>query len=272
MSIKDEFKTLVETLTDKFSPPAVADLFFPPFHRGGQPKAAQFMALRLEDGSVGISYVLLPDDLEEAYSGMQASDYIGRDPRGLAREFGCDDPIKEMMALAAINAACQHVMRESKCELDHATDSLGLLNIREGDRVGMVGLFKGLVKTVQNANAELVIIEKNDRLIEKNAHLPITSDASALSACNKILCTGTTVLNGSLDSILSHSSSDAFVVVLGPTVGYFPDPLFDRNVDVVGGRIVKDGALFFQRLEKKERWGDATEKVCYRKETYKGML
>ena len=30
---------------------------------------------------------------------------------------------------------------------------------------------------------------------------------------------------------------------VGPTAGYFPDPLFARGVDVVGGRAVKNGDI-----------------------------
>ena len=73
-----------------------------------------------------------------------------------------------------------------------------------------------------------------------------------LRTCNKVLCTGTTILNHSLDEILSCCSSDAFVSIIGPTAGYFPDPVFALGVDVVGGRIVKNGELFLQRLAEKK--------------------
>jgi uncharacterized protein (DUF4213/DUF364 family) len=174
--------------------------------------------------------------------------------------------------MAAINAICQHVMWEAQFEADHATDSLGLLSIVKGDKVGMVGLFSGLIKTIDEANAELVVIEKNERLIDINPHLPITADMTKLNTCNKILCTSTTVLNNSLDEILSHRSPDAFIAIVGPTAGYFPDPLFARGVDVVGGRIVRDRDLFFQALAERKRWGDTTQKICFQKKTYTGII
>ena len=160
-----------------------------------------------------------------------------------------------MISLASINAICQHVMRESNFAVDSATDSLGLLSISAGDKVGMVGLFSGLIKTINKVGAELVVIEKNDQLIQKYPNLPITLDATKLSTCNKILCTSTTILNNSLDEILGHCSPDAFVSIIGPTAGYFLDPLFARGVDVVGGRIVKTGAQFMQLLAEKKAGG-----------------
>jgi uncharacterized protein (DUF4213/DUF364 family) len=230
------------------------------------------MAIQLEDGATGISFVLLPDEKMEAYSALKPSDFVGKDPQGFALEFGDEDPVREMIGLASINAVCQHVMRASGYAVDSATDSLGLVSVSKGDRVGMVGLFSGMIPTIREAGGDLVVIEKNERLIEKYPELPITLDPSRLRACNKILCTSTTVLNNSLDEILSHCSPDAFVSVIGPTAGYFPDPLFARGVDVVGGRVVKDGAMFLKRLAERKRWGDATERTCFQKTTYAGVL
>ncbi|HJO61319.1 MAG TPA: DUF364 domain-containing protein [Desulfobacterales bacterium] len=272
MSIKDEFKKMVTELTIKFSLPAISNIFFPPFYKGGQPKDAQFMAICLEGGATGISFVLLSDEKMEEYTALQPSDFAEKNPREFALAFGDDNPVKEMISLAAINAICQHVMRETNFAVDYATDSLGLLSASEGDRVGMVGLFFGLIKTIKKANAELVVIEKNEQLIQKFPNLPITVDATKLSTCNKILCTSTTILNNSLDEILAHCSPDAFVSIIGPTAGYFPDPLFARGVDVVGGRIVKNGELFLQLLAERKRWGDATQRTCFQKQTYAGII
>jgi uncharacterized protein (DUF4213/DUF364 family) len=272
MSLKDEFRKMINELTTKFTLPPIANIFFPPFYKGGQPKDAQFMAISIEGGATGISFVLLPDEKMEEYIALRPTDFVAKNPRGFALEFGTDDPIKEMISLASINAICQHVMRETNFAVDSATDSLGLVSVSAGDRIGMVGLFSGLIKIIEKAGAELVVIEKNEKLIQKFPNLPITLDATKLSTCNQILCTSTTILNNSLDEILAHCSPDAFVSIIGPTAGYFPDPLFARGVDVVGGRVVKNGALFLQLLAEKKRWGDATHRTCFQKETYAGIL
>ena len=272
MSLSDEFRKMVLELTNQYSIPPIANLFFPPFHKGGQPKDAEFMAMRLNGGATGISYVLLPDEMMEKYMSLQPSDFVGRNPRKLALEFGKDDPIKAMVSLAAINAICQHVMREINYAVDSATDSLGLLSISAGDNVGMVGLFTPLIKTIEKAGAKMVVLEKKEQLVQRYPDLPITLDPTELSTCNKILCTSTTILNNSLDEILAHCSPAAFISVIGPTAGYFPDPLFARGVDVVGGRVVKDGELLLQLLAEKNRWGDATQKICFQKDTYASII
>ena len=272
MGLKDEFRKMITGLTAKFTVPPIANIFFPPFNKGGQPKDAQFMAISLEGGAAGISFVLLNDEKMDEYTALQPPDFVGKDPRGFALEFGNDNPIKEMISLAAINAICQHVMRETDYAVESAVDSLGLLSVSAGDRVGMVGLFLGPIKTIKKVGAELVVIEKNEQLIQKFPDLPITLDASKLGTCTKILCTSTTILNNSLDEILANCSPDALVSIIGPTAGYFPDPLFARGVDVVGGRVVKNGALFLQLLAERKRWGDTTQRTCFQKETYAGII
>jgi uncharacterized protein (DUF4213/DUF364 family) len=272
MSLKDEFRLMITKLTAKYSIPPIAKLFFPPFSKGGQPKEAEFMALSLAGGATGISYVLLPDEKEEAYSALQPSNIVGQNPRGFALEFGNEDPVREMISLAAINAICQHVMRNTNFPINAAGDSLGLLSVCAEDKLGMVGLFFPLIKYVKQAGAELVVIEKNEQLIQKYPELPVTLDVTELSTCNKILCTSTTILNNSLEEILNHCEPDALVSIIGPTAGYFPDPLFNRGVDVVGGRVVTDGEHFLQLLAGQKRWGNATQKTCFQKKTYTGII
>jgi uncharacterized protein (DUF4213/DUF364 family) len=271
MSLKDEFKTMVTRLTARYRIPPISNIFLPPFSKGGQPQEAEFMALSLAGGAAGISYVLLPDEKEIEYKALRPADFVGQNPREYALEFGNDDPLKEMISLAAINAICQHVMRETNFPLDSATDSLGLLSVSAGDKLGMVGLFFPLIQYIKKAGADLIVIEKNAQLIQQYPELPISLDATKLKSCNKVLCTSTTILNNSLDEILSHCAPQAVVSIIGPTAGYFPDPLFNRGVDVVGGRVVKDGEFFIQLLREQKRWGAATRKICFQKRTYQGL-
>ena len=230
------------------------------------------MALSLEGGAAGVSFVLLPDEKMTTYSDLRPQEFIGEHPREFALAFGSNDPVKEMISLAAINAICQHVMRETDFEIDEATDSMGLLSITAGDRIGMVGFFFGLIKTIKQADADLIIVEKNEKYVNKYPDLHVTLDPSELNNCNKVLCTGTTILNNSLDEILSHCAPQAFVSIIGPTAGYFPDPLFARGVDVVGGRIVRDGRSFLRQLAEKRKWGAATRRTCFQKKTYASIL
>jgi uncharacterized protein len=272
MNIYQEFVQIVDRLANKYPIPPISQVFFPKFYVDGQPKECEFISLQLESGACGISFVLLPNDARENYQDMADSDLVGMNPVVLAADFGSDDPVKNMVGLSALNAVCQEVMRVSEFKPDSASDSVGMLDLQPGDRVGMVGFFRPLVKRVEDLGAELIIFEQKEDLVSKNPHLNITLDSTLLKNCNKVLCTSTTVYNNTLDAVLGNCSPEAFISVIGPTAGYFPDPLFARGVDVVGGTFINDGPAFMQRLREEKKWGSATSKISFQKSRYSGLF
>ncbi len=271
MSIMTEMRDMAQRLASEYQIPKIAGIVFPPFFEGGQPQHSEFMAMALEDGTGGISYVLLPDASAGDYRNLKPESFVGTSPAQYLGAFGGADPLLNMLGLAAINAICQYVMRVTGVEPDIAADSLGLMNIDDGDCVGMVGFFPPLLKYLQSSTAELVIIEKNESLIDRYPNLHVTLDVTELNRCNKVLCTGTTLLNDTLDEVLAHCGAAEHISVLGPTAGYFPDPLFARGVDVLGGRMVKDGMLLLQLIAERKKWGVATQKLCFQASHYAGV-
>jgi uncharacterized protein len=271
VSIMTELRDMALGLASRVQIPKVAGIVFPPFFEGGQPRDCEFMALALESGAGGISYVLLPDSRAEVYRSLKPESFIGTRPEQYAEAFNGTDPLQNMLGLAAINAICQHVMRVSNCTPGAATDSLGLMNIEDGDRIGMVGFFPPLLKYMRSSKAELIIVEQNEQLVERYPNLHVTLDATALNGCNKVLCTSTTVLNDTLDDVLQQCTAAEHISVLGPTAGYFPDPLFARGVHVLGGRFVNDGMRLLQLISEREQWGAAAQKLCFQASKYEGI-
>ena len=271
MRIMAEMRDMALGLASRFQIPKVAGIVFPPFYEGGQPMDCEFMAMALEGGAGGISYVLLPESSAGEYRALKSQSFIGARPEQYAEAFGGSDPVQNMLGLAAINAICQHVMCISGCSPGAATDSLGLINVEDNDRVGMVGFFPPLLKYMRNSKAELIIVEKNEQLIDKYPKLHVTLDVTELNSCNKVLCTSTTLLNDTLDDVLQQCTAAEHISVLGPTAGYFPDPLFARGVHVLGGRIVNDGMLLLQLIAERKRWGAATQKLCFQACDYNGV-
>lgn len=271
MTIYQEFQKVIDQIVANYNVPTISDVFFPPFFKGGQPKEYEFIAIKLEGGACGISFVLLPDEEIKSYEMVARKNFLKVDPISLAGDFGSQDPVKNMVGLAALNAISQHVMKSNQAILDVRSDSLGLLDIEKGQQIGMVGLFRPLIKRVENLGADLIIFEQKEKLISQYPQYNITTDLSLLKECDSVLCTSTTVFNNTLDSVLTHCSPNAFISIIGPTAGYFPDPLFARGVDVVGGTFIKDSESFMQHLRSQTRWGDSTIKFCFEKSKYKGL-
>ena len=271
MSIHEDLIAMAGQLASRFKIPRVSRWFLPAYHQGGQPKDAEFMALLLEGGAAGVSYVMLPPEAEPAYNALREDGLDGEDPVALALAFGAGDPLRNMLSLAALNALCHHVIRTTAFPLDFETDSLGLLAPARGDRVGMVGLFPPLLDRIREQGAELVVVELDEKYVTAYPGVHVTLDTGALRDCNKVLCTSTTVINNTLDGVLACCAPEATVSMIGPTIGYFPDALFARGISVVGGTFIHDGERFLQLLSQRERWKLAAQKFCFRRSNYSGV-
>ncbi len=154
MSLHYQFKKLLAALSAQYDFPPITDIFLPPLFSDGQPKNYQFIAVCLENGAAGVSYILLPEASRKEYQQLQKDAFIGKNPVFLAEKFGNKNPIDELLGLASLNALCQHVIKKenllaSAGITNTASDPFGLLQIQAGDKLGMVGLFYGMADKVR---------------------------------------------------------------------------------------------------------------------------
>lgn len=272
MVIIEEYMDISNTLEQKYPVTPVKRVFFPvqdPLGKGE--RFTNFGAIQLQDNSVGIVFIGLTPKVKEMALTFDSNTLIGKNPYALAREMKEKDSFRKTIAFGAFNALCQSFFKAIQFPYDFNTDSMGLLELNREDVVGMVGFFPPLVRKIQKMNIRLLIIEKKEYLVQKNENWEVSLDPKLLRQCNKILCTSTTVLNESIDEILSHCKNAEKISIIGPTAGYLPDPLFTHGVDVIGGTYVSDSALFMERIEKNEKWGDSTEKYCIQAQQYPGF-
>lgn len=266
-----EFHEIVTLISENYEIPSIKGWFFPKYYPEGQPKSAEFIAFELQDGTVGLSYVLNPDINQNDYENVSLRDYSNQNPLDLALEFGSDDAARQMISLAAINAISQFAMKKINFKLDYTTDSLGLIDIQPDDVVGMVGFFMPLIGMIKRAGAKLKIIEKKEKIVKKFTQFDISLDPRNLEECNKVLSTSTTILNNSFEEILSYCKKAEKISIIGPTAGYFPDPLFKRGINVLGGTQIQETDEFFNRISKGNKWGKTSKKYCILRANYPGI-
>lgn len=272
MTITQDFLDIIQKVDDVIEIPSVQEAFFPPLEvKDKDCKASNFGAIRLEDGSIGIIFLNLTREVRKRASRFNISELIGMNPSELVRNFNSQDDFKKTLGLGAVNAISQHVFNRANLSLDFTTDSLGLLNLQSGDKVGMIGFFPPLVIKIEQLGIKLIVIEKKEQLVKKSEDWEITLDPKRLSECTKILITSTTVLNDSIDDILQYCSQAEKISVIGPTGGFFPDPLFKRGVNVLGGTYVHDSRHFMELIRQNQRWGPSTSKYCLQQRDYPGI-
>ena len=238
---------------------------------------AEFCAIELEDGSFGLSYVLLGDTLDrllERHGSQRSNALAGADPMALSAHLADGDEVERAVALAAINALTDSVWRRVGYRPPPAGNSLGDVVLGPQDHLGMIGFFPPLVSRVDEAGGRLTVVEMNAEMVARQqARFPkvhITLDRHALAACNTVVGTSTMLLNDSLDDMLAAAPSAQRFAVIGPSAGLWPDALFERGVTLLGGTQVVDGAAFAEAMATGESWSAASRKFAITREGWPG--
>ena len=238
--------------------PHISRVYIPDPHPDPN-RDAEFGLIQLADGSCGLYYAWLGATQTGMSSRFNQEDIVGQDPLSLAEYYLAHDEAARSLGLAAINAITDCEWRRTHFTPPLAASSFGFA-IEPGDHLGMVGNFPSLVRQASARGARVTVLERKAHMVSRDAQCEITLDASALRDCRKVIVTAATLINDSLDEVLTHLHEDAYVVVIGPTAGCFPQPLFARGIKALGGTRVVDPDLAYARLRAGQRIGDAAER------------
>jgi uncharacterized protein (DUF4213/DUF364 family) len=249
--------------------PRVRALHLPPRPTPGDLRG-EFCALELEDGAIGLSYVLLGDTWAELNRQPQRFALGGRDALDLARGYLGDDALDRTVGFAAINALTRCLFDRAAFVPAASADSIGGLDPQPGETVGMIGYFASLVPRITARGARLVVVELRADLVGERDGVRITLDANELHRCDKVLSTGTLLLNDTLDRMLGLCRQARRFAMIGPSVGCLPDPLFARGVTLLGGTWIIDSTAYIAALRSGESTAAAGRKFALAREDYPG--
>lgn len=269
MTVLSDLVDLVLTLGAEKELPAVRGLYKPRLATPAeQPK--KFGVVALDDGSCGFFFAGLDDTLShlDACEPRQFTDLPTLD---LVKNCLGTDPLSTAVGLGALNAVSQHLLKAAGFELDRATDPLGRLDLADARHVGMVGFFAPLIKRWGNYPGALTVIEKDPKFLDRSGPFEVTDQTDRLRDCDRVLITGSTLINDTLDDVLSHCNPKARVALVGPSASCLPDPIFDRGVDVVGSTMVCDLPGLEALLEAGQPWAEGTTKYCITRDQYPGI-
>lgn len=233
------------------SRPHVRALHLPPRPWNGT-KDGEFGALELDDGSLGLGYVLLGDTLTSLAGGTGG--LAGLDALTLAQRWRSDDAASRALGLAAVNALSRHLMDRAGYEPPPATDSIADLAPQAGEHIGMVGYFPPLLKQVTASGARLTVLELRADLVGERDGYTVTTNPEALRDCDKVLSTSTVLMNHSLDDVLAQCHRATAIALIGPSAGCLPDALFARGVTAIGGTWIMDPAALIAALKSGTPW------------------
>ena len=269
MSFATDYLAQLDAFAASAPMPRVRALHLPP-ERPVRDNRGEFCALELEDGSLGLSYVLLDDTLARLTAELDQLGLDGADPLAVARRYTTDGGHWKTVGFAAANALTRCLFDRARFRPDDSTDSIGQLNPGPGDHVGMIGLFTPLVGRILATGARLTVLELKAELAGDHEGYRVTLDPGQLSTCTKVISTSTLLLNDTLDRVVSCCTGARAFAMIGPSAGCLPDGLFARGVTLVGGTWVRDRDAFTAALEAGEPLGDHASKFALTAGRYPG--
>ena len=272
MDITRDLLALLERFAARAALPQVRGLLLPP---AAPPTslAGEFCAIELDDGSLGLSYVLLDESSRRLVAGRgdPGLGLEGADALAVARWFGEAPGARRAIGFAAVNALTRCLFDRAGFVPGASGDSIGMLAPRAADRIGMIGLFPPLVNSIVQAGAQLTVVELRSDLAGEREGWRVTTDRNELAACNKVIATSTLLLNGTLDAMLAACPKAQNFALIGPGAGCLPDPLFARGVTLLGGTWITDREAFRAALAAGSSWTAAARKTAIRPGDYPGF-
>jgi uncharacterized protein (DUF4213/DUF364 family) len=270
MSFATDYLAQLDAFAARGALPRVRSLHLPPLPRR-QDHRGEFCALELDDGSIGLSYVLLEDTLERLHQGSDGFGLCGADTLALARRYVDDTGVWKTLGFAAANALSRCLFDRAGFRPDCSADSIGHLNPQPGEHIGMIGYFTPLLGRITGNGARLTIIELNADLVGEHEAYRVTLDAGELCDCSKVISTSTLLLNDTLDHMLSCCRNARWFAMIGPSAGCLPDALFARGVTLLGGSWVHEREGFTAALARGASLNDFASKFVLTADTYPGF-
>lgn len=210
-----------------------------------------FTGVKLSNGQGGVCYtpvkeipeaVCCPSSAGRIFNPVKIDHIKAQD---LISSFPSREPIKTAVAIATLNAlsaTCWAHGLKGPYEIQRNMDAQDAVRMPEGNSVAVVGALVPTLRALKIRGGTWWVIEKDPKTLkedEKAHYISTEQSDEIIRRADTLIITGATLVTHTLEKILLEAGPNAEIVVMGPTVGFLPEPLFERGVRVVGGVWVK---------------------------------
>lgn len=178
----------------------------------------------------------------------------GKPARDVMKEAFSDHSIRRGVGIATVNAlaeSCWERRPNPLVELRRGIDAFDANSFRPGDLTVVVGAFVPFLKELKRRKQPFLVLEKDPNTLkaeEMPFYRPAEMAREVVPQADVLLMTGTTLLNDTLEDLLSWAKPEARVTVVGPTVGLLPDAFLARGANYLGGVRITDPDAFLDLL------------------------
>lgn len=191
----------------------------------------ELMAVELDDGSIGVTYVLRKETVHACMAVPQAGSLVGMDAKEMAAwALQGGSVITAAMGLAVLNCVAGFDKLE-RIENPGGADAVFSAEIHPGDTVGIVGHIGPVISRVKGKVRRLIIFERG----EGHAVHPESDQPELLPECDVVFITSSSLINGTLENLLPYCTKARDVVMVGSSTPLYPEAFCGSNVTVLSG-------------------------------------
>lgn len=192
-----------------------------------------YTAVKLKSGQAGVAWTP-PEIVTGCTHFAGAGTLAGRPADQLLAMLGDESSsLTRAIGLATANAVLAALPESPAAVKDEVITSL---QITHTDRVAMVGYFGPIAAQLRQTGCQLDILELN----EQRDTLPPEKADDVLEACTIAIITGTTLINDTLDDLMSCLGKPRAAVLLGPSSPLCSDVFQDTKLTHIAGSRVSD--------------------------------
>ncbi len=193
-----------------------------------------YTAVLLDDGQLGLAYTFHSHNVSPCLKPFESGKIKGKNAMEVARYASSDNLLESSVGLAAINAIVN-----KQIENTIEGDILDVITLKSSDTVGMVGFFGPLIEPLKKSAKKIYIFEKKDITNFPDLY-PAEKAFEMLPGCDVIIISATTLINKTIDSLISTSKDARETIILGATTPFLPNIFSTRGVTMLSGIEVTD--------------------------------
>lgn len=149
---------------------------------------------------------------------------------------------------AVLNAVSSGITLSGNYRIIEECDPVALLDLNSRKTITIVGAFQSYIRKIAQTENKLYVLELNENAFppeQKKFYVAADEYINILPVSDIVIITGQTLVNRTLDDLLSVISPGTEVIVTGPSSGILPDILFENKVSIIGSvRITNPEILF----------------------------
>ncbi len=211
-----------------------------------------FSGVKLSTGHGGLCYTPVKDLPEAVCCPSQvramplSGQLSGRPAASYLDDVFGTNVLKKTLGIAVLNALSELCLEDPACQEKHAlqyetlyhADAFDVMEFPKGSKVVVIGALAPMLKRLLRDGHDFTVLELDPRTLkgaELEHFLPVSKTDTIVPGADALVITGTTLLNNTLDHILSLKRPGAQALVTGPTASMLPGAFFAHGVTMLGG-------------------------------------